>query len=318
MVVTADAPWPVKSWPAASDIAPVPPLATLTGVDRLIVPLVVIVPPDSPVPAVMEVTVPSPPLSAPHAGKPLTSFRTWPSVPFVKALSVFAAEAYRRSPAATLDRPVPPLATETGVDSETVTSPLLPPPLKPVPAMTPVMSPPAFVSASSWQAQTLVVAFHLSSWLSAQLRSRLSPELSASSPEPLVSFTAMSSALTWIPVPAPTASVPLVVTGPPVKPAPESTEVTVPPVSEAPVIVPVTVRFPATAASPSTSTLKVDVPAAFCTSRTFVLAVGSADGLTKRARPERLNVSSPVTVEAASLRTNCWLSIASRVSALIA
>ncbi len=43
--------------------------------------------------------------------------------------------------AAAVAAPVPPLATETGVESERVTSPLVPPPVKPVPAVTLVMSP---------------------------------------------------------------------------------------------------------------------------------------------------------------------------------
>ncbi len=86
--------------------------------------------------------------------------------------------------------------------------------------------------------------------------------------------------------------------GPPLKPAPEATDVTVPLVSDAPVIVPATVRLPATATSPSPSTLSCEVPAVFWTSRSFVLAAGAVEGFTRSARPDRLNVTSPATVEA--------------------
>jgi len=39
------------------------------------------------------------------------------------------------------DIPVPPFATETGVDNDRVTAPLDPPPVKPVPAVTLSISP---------------------------------------------------------------------------------------------------------------------------------------------------------------------------------
>ncbi len=81
-----------------------------------------------------------------------------------------------------------------------------------------VTVPPLFVSVSvsvsGLHSHALEVVFHFNNSPFPQVRSKLNPEPSADRPAPVATFTA---------------SVPLVVIGPPVNPAPEPTEVTVPP-----------------------------------------------------------------------------------------
>ena len=90
-------------------------------VSRAIVPLVVIVPPVKPVPAVIDVTVPDPlPAAAQVAVVPL-DVKTWPLVPIAKRVALFVPLPIIKSPVlVTGDKalkaalavvwPVPPLA----------------------------------------------------------------------------------------------------------------------------------------------------------------------------------------------------------------
>src|ERR1700693_6115012 len=104
-------------------LATVPPLAKDTGVERAIVPLVLIVPPVSPVPAVILVTVPLV-AGAAHVAVPPETVSTLPLEPISNFPEVLTPVPTIKSPVAVIGskalkaalavvRPVPPAQIDT-------------------------------------------------------------------------------------------------------------------------------------------------------------------------------------------------------------